>query len=102
MGILDTIKDAIPRSAMELFVRSTDIASFMPGRVRLYSKQLVGNAALERQVKEQLGALAGIEQVDTNTTTGSILLIYEPERLRTHAELRRAEEYMRQHARRRA
>ena len=102
MNIFDTIKNAIPQSAVDVFIRTTDIASYMPGRVRLYSKQLVGNAALERQVKEQLGALDGIEQVDTNTTTGSILIIYEPERLRTHAELRRAEEYMRQHARRRA
>ena len=102
MNIFDTIKNAIPQSAMDLFVRTTDIASYMPGRVRLYSKQLVNNAGLEAQVQAHLGALAEIERVDTNIATGSILITYEPERLRANAELRRVEDYMRTHARRRA
>ena len=100
MNIFDTIKNAIPQSAMDVFVRTTDIASYMPGRVRLYSKQLVNNAALEAQA--HLGALAEIERVDTNIATGSILITYEPERLRRNAELRRVEDYMRTHARRQA
>ena len=102
MNIFDVIKNAVPQSAADLFVRSTDIASYMPGRVRLYSKQLVNNAALEKQVQAHLGALAEIERVDTNIATGSILITYEPERLRANAELRRVEEYMRAHARRRS
>ena len=102
MGIFDTIKSAIPQSAMEVFVRTTDVASYMPGRVRLYSRQLVNNAALEAQVQAHLGALAEIEHVDTNITTGSILITYDPERLRANAELRRVEDYMRTHARRKA
>ena len=102
MNIFDVIKNAVPQSAADLFVRSTDIASYMPGRVRLYSKQLVNNAALEAQVQAHLGALAEIERVDTNIATGSILITYEPERLRANAELRRVEEYMRAHARRRS
>ena len=102
MSIFDTIKNAIPHSAMDLFIRSTDVASYMPGRVRLYSKQLVNNAALEAQVQAHLGTIAEIERVDTNITTGSILITYEPERLRANAELRRVEDYMRTHARRRA
>ena len=102
MGIFDTIKSAIPQSAMEVFVRTTDVASYMPGRVRLYSRQLVNNAALEAQVQVHLGALAEIEHVDTNIATGSILITYDPERLRANAELRRVEDYMRTHARRKA
>ena len=74
----------------------------MPGRVRLYSKQLVNNAALEAEVQARLGALAEIEHVDTNIETGSILITYEPERLRANAQLRRVEDYMRTHARRKA
>jgi len=46
--------------------------------------------------------LAEIERVETNIETGSILITYEPERLRANAELRRVEEYMRAHARRRS
>ena len=98
MSIFDTIKNAIPHSAMDLFIRSTDVASYVPGRVRLYSKQLVNNASLEKR----LNALVEIERVDTNIATGSILITYEPERLRANAELRRVEDYMRTHARRRA
>ena len=73
MNIFDTIKNAIPQSAVDVFVRTTDIASYMPGRVRLYSKQLVNNATLEAE-----------------------------ERLRANAQLRRVEDYMRTHARRKA
>lgn len=102
MSIFDTIKNAIPQSAMDAFVRTTDIASYMPGRVRLYSKQLVNNTDLERQVQAHLGTLTEIEHVETNIATGSILITYDPERLRANAELRRVEEYMRSHARRRA
>ena len=102
MSIFAAIKNAIPHSALDLFIRSTDVASYMPGRVRLYSKQLVNNAGLEAQVQAHLGALAEIERVDTNIATGSILITYEPERLRANAELRRVEDYMRTHARRRA
>ena len=74
----------------------------MPGRVRLYSKQLVNNATLEAEVQAHLGRLAEIECVETNIETGSILITYEPERLRANAQLRRVEEYMRTHASRRA
>ena len=102
MDIFEAVRAAIPASALELFLRSTEVASYMPGRVRLYSKQLVNNAALEKQVQAHLGTFAEIERVDTNIATGSILITYEPERLRANAELRRVEEYMRAHARRRS
>ena len=102
MNIFDTIKNAIPQSAVDVFVRTTDIASYMPGRVRLYSQQLVNNATLEAEVQARLGTLAEIERVETNIETGSILITYEPERLRANAQLRRVEDYMRTHARRKA
>ena len=102
MNIFDTIKNAIPQSAVDVFVRTTDIASYMPGRVRLYSTQLVNNATLEAEVQARLGTLAEIERVETNIETGSILITYEPERLRANAQLRRVEDYMRTHARRKA
>ena len=102
MNIFDTIKNAIPQSAVDAFIRTTDIASYMPGRVRLYSKQIVNNAALEQQVRAHLAKFREIEGVEVNLATGSILITYEPERLRANAELRRVEDYMRTHARRKA
>lgn len=102
MDILEAVRAAIPASALELFLRSTEVASYMPGRVRLYSRQMIGNPALEEEVRRRLGALAELDSVTTNMETGSILITYLPERLRANAELRRAEEYIVKHARRRA
>ena len=101
MEIFEAVRAAIPASALELFLRSTEVASYMPGRVRLYSRQMIGNAALAAEVQRRLGALAELDSVTTNTDTGSILITYLPERLRANAELRRAEEYIVRHARRR-
>ena len=84
LDIFEAVRAAIPASALELFLRSTEVASYMPGRVRLYSRQMIGNPALEAEVRRRLGALAELDSVTTN------------------AELRRAEEYIVKHARRRA
>ncbi|MFC2342240.1 MAG: HMA2 domain-containing protein [Selenomonas artemidis] len=102
MDIFEAVRAAIPASALELFLRSTEVASYMPGRVRLYSRQMIGNPALETELRRRLGALAELDSVTTNAETGSILITYLPERLRANAELRRAEEYIVKHARRRA
>ena len=102
LDIFEAVRAAIPASALELFLRSTEVASSMPGRVRLYSRQMIGNPALEAEVRRRLGALAELDSVTTNAETGSILITYLPERLRANAELRRAEEYIVKHARRRA
>lgn len=90
----------IPTNTLDLFIRSVDISSYLPGRVRLYSNNLIGNAELEAQIKSQLMAFAEIDSVQTNTTSGSILILYTPERLRQNADLRKVEEYIMTHARR--
>nr|WP_295158855.1 hypothetical protein [Selenomonas sp. AE3005] len=93
-------KMQIPTNKLDLFIRSVEISSYLPGRVRLYSNNLIGNYDLEQQVKAQLMAFAEIDSVQTNTTSGSILILYQPERLRQNAELRKVEEYIMTHARR--
>jgi len=90
----------IPTNKLDLFIRSVDISSYLPGRVRLYSNNLIGNAGLAAEVESQLLAFCEIDSVQTNTTSGSILILYEPERLRRNAELRKVEEYIMTHARR--
>jgi len=90
----------IPTNKLDLFIRSVDISSYLPGRVRLYSNNLIGNAGLAMEVKNQLTSFIEIDQVEVNTTSGSILILYEPERLRCNAELRKVEEYIMTHARR--
>ncbi len=93
-------KMQIPTNKLDLFIRSVDISSYLPGRVRLYSDNIIGNASLALEVRNQLMAFAEISQVEVNTTSGSILILYEPENLRRNADLRKVEEYIMTHARR--
>lgn len=98
MGIISNLQ--IPTTHLDIFIRSVEISSYLPGRVRLYSRNLIGNPKLEGELKEHLLSFAGIDSVETSTTTGSILIKYTPERLRQNSELRKVEEYIMTHARR--
>src|SRR5215510_3179814 len=51
---------------------------FLPGRVRVRLPRLKGNASLAGEVERTLTALQGIRHVETSTTTGSVLVLYEP------------------------
>ena len=90
-----------PQSKLDFFVRAVEVASYIPGRVRLYARPLVGNAALAKQVEKELSGAAGMKSVRTNTTTGSILFEYDPATLRKDPELAKVEEYIRTHVKRR-
>ena len=78
-------------------MRSVEVASYIPGRIRLRSKKLIGNTNLEQKIKTQLGAYAEIESIETSTMTGSILIKYVPEILRQNADLLKAEKYFATH-----
>jgi hypothetical protein len=54
------------------------IVHFLPGRVRVKLPRLKGNASLAGEVERTLTALEGIHHVETSTTTGSVLVLYEP------------------------
>ena len=95
------IMTAFPQSKLDFFVRAVDVASYIPGRARLYARPLVGNAALAAQIERELSRAAGMKSVRTNTTTGSILIEYDPAALRKDPELARMEEYIRTHAKKR-
>ena len=83
---------------LEMLLRSVDIAAYIPGRIRLRSKKLIGNTKLEREIKSQLGAFSEIDSVDTSIATGSILITYKPEKLRQNLDLLKAEKYIASHA----
>ena len=93
-------KMQIPTNKLDLFIRSVEIASYLPGRVRLYSNNMIDDEVLAQQVKSQLTAFAEMDAVTTNTVSGSILIVYTPDKLRRNAELRKVEEYIMTHARR--
>lgn len=78
-------------------MRSVEVSSYIPGRVRLHTKKLVNNPNLEQKIKTQLGAYSEIESVETNLLTGSILITYTPEILRLNNDLAKAEKYFATH-----
>ena len=88
----------IPTSKIDLIVRNVEISSYMPGRIRLYSQKLVNNPALAKEITGELTSFSEIDEVNTNTVTGSVLIKYEPARLRRNNELLKAESYIMSHA----
>jgi hypothetical protein len=53
------------------------IVSFRDGRVRLRSPVLCSQKTLE-EIKAMLAAYAGVEKIETNARTGSVLVLYDP------------------------
>ena len=92
MGLLETLQ--IPSSTLDVFIRSVEISAYLPGRVRLYAKSMVGNPSLEAEVRRKLLAFKEIESVETSLVTGSILILYQPAVLRSNPELAKAEAYI--------
>lgn len=83
---------------LEMLLRTVDIASYIPGRIRLRTKKLIGNKKLETEIKNQLGAYSEIDSVEISTVTGSILITYVPDKLRQNIDLLKAEKYIAAHA----
>ena len=80
-----------------MLLRSVEVASYIPGRIRLRSKKLVGNLSLELKIKSQLSAFSEIDMVEISIVTGSILITYVPEKLRQNVDLLKAEKYISSH-----
>jgi len=99
MGLLDGWQ--IPTGSLDFFIRSVEIASYLPGRIRLYSSKLVGDERAAQNLKSKLKSYAGIESAEINTVTGSILIAYDPQKLALNPELKKVEEYIKTHAKKR-
>jgi hypothetical protein len=55
-----------------------DIAHHVPGRLRLWSAALKGNACAIEQVRRNFAQISGVAAASANPTTGSVLLKYDP------------------------
>jgi len=58
--------------------QTIQIIHALPGRVRVRLSRLKGNASLAAEVERALRTLVGIQHVETSTTTGSVLVLYDP------------------------
>jgi hypothetical protein len=54
----------IPTTKLDLLIRSVSIASYLPGRIRLRTKHLVGNPALEIEIQAQLAKFEEISKAE--------------------------------------
>jgi hypothetical protein len=55
-----------------------EIAHHVPGRLRLRSAALKGNACASEQVRRHLAQIDGVTSARANPATGSVLLEYDP------------------------
>ena len=66
------------------------VESDTPGRLRLRLTQLRGHERLAEQVARALEGHEGITRVDVSARTGSVLILYDPQRYATGEALQRA------------
>ena len=84
----------LPVSKWDFIIRAVRISSYLPGRIRLYSRKLVGNAELAGKIYAYVASYREIDKVEINIVTGSVLILYRPQALRSNAELARVEQYI--------
>ena len=68
---------------IEKLLASMKVAAYAPGRIRIYSEAFVGNDRLGAQAKDYVESFTGVQSATVNPATGSLLIQYDPERLRT-------------------
>lgn len=64
-------------------IKNVKVVHFMPGRVRLRVEDLKGMPELVRKVQSALGAVPGVERVEVKTLTGSIVIEYNAQSIRS-------------------
>ena len=58
-------------------LKGITVAHALPGRVRLKIPEVKENLELARQAQEKLGRVPGIQRVEANPATGSLLILYD-------------------------
>lgn len=96
MNILSAV--GIPTSKMDWFLRSVTVGSYIPGRIRVYSKALVNNHKLKVKVEEAMAKYVELDNVSINLLSGSVLIEYQPNKIKTNKELCEIEAYIKKRA----
>lgn len=90
----------IPTTKMEWFLKSVEVASYIPGRIRVYSRALINNPQLKLKVEQSLAGYPELDKVTINIISGSVLIEYRPESIRNNKELYEMEMYVKNHVKR--
>lgn len=78
-------------SPLKNFLRGIKIVAFTEGRLRVRHDAFVGNESLARQAKEYVESFTGVTKASVNTLTGSLLVEYDPQKLRSKKGLLKLE-----------
>lgn len=90
----------IPTTKLEWFLKSVKVASYIPGRIRVYSKALINNPQLKEKVENALAKYPELDKVTINLISGSVLIQYRPENIKANKELCEIENYAKNHVKR--
>ena len=74
-------------SSWERLLDSLQLISFIEGRVRLRSPWFVDNEKLKKQMEEYIASFTSVTRAEINVLTGSLLIEYQPEKLRAKPRL---------------
>lgn len=77
-----------------------EVAFYMPGRIRLYIRELKGQEGYKKVLWEKLEDFRQMGHLDMNSQTGSLLIMYDPEKAAASEALRPYIRYAASHARR--
>ncbi len=62
-------------------LQGLEIVHALPGRVRIKVARLRGDPKLAEEARTKLAKVPGILNIETNVLTGSVLILFDPERL---------------------
>lgn len=80
MNLLNALLPA--KAKASFIIKQVEVASMIPGRLRVICKDLKTDVELRNQVEEQLKSVSAISSYTLNEVTGSVLINYDPEKLR--------------------
>lgn len=79
------------KKAMAFLSQHVQVLHYMPGRVRLYSHELVNNQDNVQQLTNYLHSIGEIHTFSINPGTGSVLIQYAPEGVASQPLLKEVE-----------
>jgi hypothetical protein len=68
-------------------VDTLELVHAIPGRIRFRMERIKGNVVLADEIARLVSTIDGVEQVETNTHTGSVLVHYDAERIKSFSLL---------------
>ncbi len=79
---------------LNFIAASFQVDSYVPGRVRLRSGMLAANPQWQKPLEEYLQSFTGVKTAEITPLTGSLLITYEPPKLRQKPKLSQLEQHL--------